>query len=212
MSKGRWLGVVAGLLVVAASATAFAQDATVKPAEEKKEDVFGKSFEFGVSGGLGSPLGYAGLFANVAPIKYIQLEIGGGAGGKFGPAIAEMVRVGAPAERHMFSLGIGFSQNIATSYVKDKFPSATKDNVPSVSHFLNVEALWDFRLKGHFFTRFGVGVATLLNADKYKGLCGDAITLCNGDQTGFTPVGVAQNKGTITGYIHLDLGGFFGWL
>jgi len=211
MSKSRWLGLVIGCLVFGTGATrAQAQDGAPTEAANPHGDRFAKTFAFGVSGGLGAPLGYGGLFVNVAPIKYLVLEVGGGTGGRFGPAVAEMVRVGIPDGRHMFSLGVGLSQNITTSGVRDKFPSASSDQVPGVSHFLNVEALWDIRFH-RFFTRFGIGVATLLNANKYSGLCGLNNAQCAQEDTGFTPVSISQNKGTIAAYFHVDVGGFMGF-
>lgn len=210
MSKSRWLGLLIGCLVVGTGASrANAQDGSSE-AQEPKHDRFDKTFAFGVSGGLGAPLGYGGLFVNVAPIKFLTLEVGGGTGGRFGPAIAEMVRVGVPSGRHSFSLGVGLSQNFTTSTQRDKFPAATSDQVPGVSHFLNVEALWDVRFH-RFFTRFGIGVATLLNANKYSGLCGSNNVLCSQEDTGFTPVSISQNKGTIAAYVHVDVGGFLGF-
>jgi hypothetical protein len=242
MKSNRWLGVVAGLVVAAASGTASADgaptgtgsadasagfsfgtssssttasattDGAAAPVETKKDDAFNRTFAFGLSGGVGSPLGYGGLLVNVAPIKYLILEVGAGAGGRFGPAVAEMVRGGFPDGNQMFTLGLGLSQNITTSGVRDKFPSSTSDSVPGLSHFLNIEAAYEYRfVKQRFWGRLGFGIATLLNADKYKGLCGDNDALCSHEETGFTPLAVAQNKGTVAAYIHLDVGGFFGF-
>ena len=195
----------------AAPAPATTDAPTTAVAPEKK-DAFNRTFAFGVSGGIGSPLGYGGILVNVAPIKYLILEIGGGAGGRFGPAIAEMVRAGFPDGNQMFTLGVGLSQNITTSYVRDKFPTQTADSAPGVSHFFNAEAAYEYRfVKQRFWTRLGLGVATLLNANKFSGLCGANDVLCSNEATGFTPVSVSQNKGTITAYIHLDIGGFFGF-
>jgi hypothetical protein len=237
------LGVVAGLVVTAACATALADgngtsdgsadasaslafgtsgssttasattDGAAAPVEStKKDDAFNRTFAFGVSGGMGSPLGYGGLLVNVAPIKYLILEVGAGAGGRFGPAVAEMVRGGFPDGNQMFTLGLGLSQNITTSGIRDKFPAATSDSVPGISHFLNIEAAYEYRfVKQRFWGRLGVGLATLLNADKYKGLCGANDVGCSHEETGFTPLAVAQNKGTIAAYVHLDVGGFFGF-
>jgi hypothetical protein len=249
MKSNVWLGVVAGLVVAAATSTASAEDAstsggngtgtgdadasaslsfgtsgssttasattdgTPAPAETgKKEDSFNRTFAFGLSGGLGAPLGYGGILVNVAPIKYLILEVGAGAGGRFGPAVAEMVRGGFPDGNQMFTLGLGFSQNVTTSGIRDKFPSSTADSVPGVSHFLNIEVAYEYRfVKQRFWGRLGLGLATLLNANKYKGLCGSNNTDCSKDETGFTPIGVAQNQGTVTAYVHLDVGGFFGF-
>ncbi len=136
------------------------------PEPDRSAPVFdGEHLTLGVEGGYGAPEGYDWVFAGYEPTSWLELEVGGGTGGAYGPAISETLRVGFTVlDLFRMGLGGGFSQNFTGG-------DYTKLGAPSLSNWVNTELYFDVVLGRHFLIRTSVGAAFMTNPHGFGVLC-----------------------------------------
>jgi hypothetical protein len=118
----------------------------------------------GVEAGLGGPEGYAGITVGWEPTRWLELELGAGLGGKFGPALAQTLRIGLPLYMIRLGLGVSLSMNVTGSEYTDQ-------GAPSRSYWISVEGFNDLLLSRRLLLRFVMGDGILLNGGDFSVLC-----------------------------------------
>jgi hypothetical protein len=125
----------------------------------------------GVTAGIGTPTGYAGVALAWDPSPWFELEAGAGLGGRFGYAFGAMARLALPLLSSMrMGFGVGLSENVLTAHARG--PDGEWPGAPTTSQWLNVEFVQnDFMLGKTGFLRLSVGFAFLLNRGDFAALC-----------------------------------------
>lgn len=127
--------------------------------------LWGRSWIFGGSFGLGAPLGVLGGFAQLNPSPLWGVSLGFGGGG-FGAATAVQgwLRPFPAGGEWMPTFGAGISANLTPSSQRDR----PDRSFPVASPWLNLEAASEWRVPGGRVVRVGVGHAFLLNASSFR--------------------------------------------
>lgn len=150
--------------------------ASISSAESTFTDErFAGTLAFGAELGPGSPLGVLGASVEAKPVENVGVEVGFGTGGTFGPATAEMVRVGTPVTVGWYPfVGVALSQN----FLNARFGRSPSHygGAASTAHWLNLEVGSEWRLPSGWFVRLALGRSQLLNGGSYA--CGDELQGC----------------------------------
>lgn len=155
----------AGLAVSAQPVAAEASTRAEAPrGTSERPALWGRSLVFGGSFGAGSPLGVAGVFAELNPTRLQSVSWGGGYGG-FGVTWAAML-----TQRFLllddaaWLVRAGYSMSITPS----SYRASPELSVPAASHWLNIELGREWRFGGRRLLRAGVGHAFALNGSSFR--------------------------------------------
>lgn len=172
----------------------------------------------GLSSGLGSPYGLLGGFVAFFPLRFLQLEVGGGYSTGFGPTVAALGRVGFnPGNSSFLALGLGVSTSFADYRYPEncEFPAngaaASRCTPPGAPRYaegsasalwLNVEVSEDVRLGQRVGGRIAAGAGFLLNPGAFPAAAG-----CPSEGLGLVPcdVGVARSRDEPSWLLHVRI-------
>lgn len=162
----------------------------------------GERLTYGLTVGVGTPTGYLGGVVGYSPAPWIELELGAGLGGAFGPAAAATARVGVPILGVIrFGLGVGGSLNWLSGGARAA--GGEHAGAPALARFVNFEIFQDYALGRRTFLRLVSGLAVLTNVSDYRGVCprdATGASSCAGEKPGL-PLGLRYAES------RADLGG-----
>ncbi len=169
--------------------------------------------------GVGSPVGYVGIVAEVHASRNWTAGLGFGSGGTFGPGLA-MYFVARPLlfERWAFATGFGFSTNFTPAVSSADY---TLLRVPIASFWWNPELGIEYRAPQGFYVRSMLGYAVMLNTGTFTNQFGTApfgggmrYGPYDSPAVGFAPVSAADahdvGRAMHFAFFHVDVGFAFG--
>lgn len=177
-------------------------------------DRFRGTVAVGLSTGVGSPLGFAGVFAEWRPWRQLGVSGGAGFGGLFGPSVAGTVTV-SPIGTRGWSLGVSGSLSHQFGYLGAM--SVGTRSLPTSSDWGSVGVVSEWRPSRGFMVRVGGGRAFLLNPGDFAVLQAsevEPVAQRAPSIPGYSPVDAvldaSQGRDVGVWYVHLDLGFVWG--
>lgn len=130
----------------------------------------GERLTYGVTAGTGTATGYLGGAVGYSPAPWIELEIGAGLGGAFGPALGATARAGVPI-LGVIRLGVGVGYSVNWLSPGARAADGEHPGAPSLARFANFELFQDYGLGRRTYLRLVTGVSVLTNVHDYGGVC-----------------------------------------
>ncbi|MDP3278212.1 MAG: hypothetical protein Q8Q09_23700 [Deltaproteobacteria bacterium] len=143
------------------------EEITFQSVRTVRRNRWSQTLAWGMSAGIGGPLGLVGTFVEYRPVRYVGVSAGVGGGGTFGPSLAASLLV-TPLSLKSFALGVSADVSSNLSLLRGRVLPGQRGDLPSTSTWIGVGGHIDIRPSRSFFIRVGGGYQWLMDVQRFN--------------------------------------------